>query len=211
MKNMGIRLIQILVLLGVSFCSAYANEAAKIEFKSIDAPTEIVIKSAAMKELGDFKFRLSYMYHGNDIVPLDSRLGVYSYCKGYKLRKMFLYFEKDYKPILNALFFQLKQRDVGDYLEMGDSAQSTGLPFKNSAVYQLELPLFSTDFLEKTNLHKSIKSRKLSWILVIIDDANIRWFLTNYKEPKNTAKREGNFYFKIRRAFWVEVKYENGP
>ena len=183
-----------------------------VKFESIEYPEEIILSSKDFeKELTKKKLIIKYKYLGEDFMSDICKKGKYSCTRTYDIDGMIFYLDK-HGHFLPAAFNYYKQHGlkVFFYSELiSGYLGSSGLGiFKKNDLNIIEMNIFDPFCYIKdkeTGIIESIKSQRISAILVIIKDVKI--FLELSQDGEEIKK--GKFKIEINKVLNIKVKYRN--
>jgi hypothetical protein len=185
----------------------YPGEAYCV-FDSIEYPKTIFIQKQSERNLKMSCF-IKYRYYGESLVSNDNKVGHFSSKLYYFPKGKIYYFTKDKRILPEALKF---------FLECGlTSCSVIGKDISGYDVYPLlinkdlesiEIDIFSPFIFEKTDIDEAINAKKLNQIVIIIDEIEIEWKLTDQMDKEQPRVREGSYMMKVNKTIKIKVKYE---
>jgi hypothetical protein len=178
-------------------------------FDSIEYPKTILIPKQFNNEM-KVSYYIKYKYFGESLVSNDNRPGEHSYYLGYFPKGIIHYFTREKKILPGALKFF---RDCGLSAcrmlgKMGGGNTVEALLI-NKDIESIEIDVFSSFIFEKTDIDEAINTKKLSEIVITIDEIEIEWELTDQMDKEQPGVRKGEYMMKVNKTIKIKLKYED--
>ncbi len=188
----------------------------QLKVESIHCPDNIIISNDIENSIGKYKLTINYRYTGDKLIVNNTVRGKFSCSRKYKADMMILYVTREDNFLPKAYEF-FKRDDNADILLSTEIIQGDikfSRIFKNDSSNEIEISLFDP-FLkqrngEKEEMLRSLRSKSIREIIVIIKTIKILWELkyptgnTDYKKQTMT----GAFFLPINRVLRLPVDYK---
>ena len=143
------------------------------------------------------------------MVSNDNRHGNHSYYLLYSPKGTIHYFNTKKKMLPGALqLFKKCGLDACKILGKDGSGNLVEPLLINNAIESIEIDIFSPFIFEKTDIDEAINAKKLSQIVIIIEEIEIEWKLTDQMDKEQPRVREGSYMMKVNKTIKIKVKYE---
>ena len=176
-------------------------------FNSIEYPKTILIPKVFRGEK-EIHYTINYKYHGESIVSNDNHEGYYACYISYLPEGKVYFFTKDGKMLPGAKKF-FKRCGIYACKMLGKSKGGFAVEplLINNGKESIEMKIFSPYIFKNTDIDEAIIKRKLSSILIIIHDIQVKWEMRD--EPKGKERiRMGEFKFDVNKIIKIKIRYE---
>lgn len=177
-------------------------------FDSIEYPKTIFIPKKFNNEM-KISYYIKYKYFGESLVSNDNRPGHHSYYLLYSPKGTIRYYTTEKKVLPGALeFFKKCGLAACKILGKDGGGNSVEALLINKDIESIEIDVFSPFIFERTDINEAINSKKLSAIVIIIDEIKIEWKLTDQMHGEQPRVRKGECVMKVNKTIKIKVKYE---